>query len=65
MSAELPGVEHVEDIVKELEKAVDVAQEATKGNLKTAKVILRILYFYKVDRFSYLQYLKIFLSRVF
>ncbi|XP_069118544.1 baculoviral IAP repeat-containing protein 6-like isoform X2 [Argopecten irradians] len=37
VSAELPGVDHVDDVVKELEKRIEVVQESTKGNLKTSK----------------------------
>ncbi|OWF45700.1 baculoviral IAP repeat-containing protein 6-like isoform X2 [Mizuhopecten yessoensis] len=37
VSAELPGVDHVDDTVKELEKRIEFVQESTKGNLKTSK----------------------------
>lgn len=38
MSAELPGVDHVDEVVKELEKGIETIQDATKGSLKTSKV---------------------------
>ncbi|XP_064622207.1 baculoviral IAP repeat-containing protein 6-like isoform X2 [Lineus longissimus] len=37
MSVDLPGVDFVEDVLKELEKQTAAIQEATKGNHKTAK----------------------------
>ncbi|XP_041353670.1 baculoviral IAP repeat-containing protein 6-like isoform X2 [Gigantopelta aegis] len=37
VNAELSGVEHVEDVLKELEKELEITQEATKGNHKLAK----------------------------
>ena len=38
MNAELPGIDHVDEVCKELEKKIDTVQEATKGHLKAAKV---------------------------
>ena len=38
LSAELQGVEYVEDVIRELEKEIDAVQQATKGNHKVAKV---------------------------
>lgn len=38
MNAELPGIDHVDEVCKELEKKIDAVQEATKGHLKAAKV---------------------------
>ncbi len=38
MSAELPGVEYVEDVLRELEKEIEIVQSATKTNHKVAKV---------------------------
>ncbi len=38
MSAELPGVDYVEDVLRELEKEIEVVQQATKANHKVAKV---------------------------
>ncbi|XP_062579414.1 baculoviral IAP repeat-containing protein 6-like [Saccostrea cucullata] len=37
MNAELPGIDHVDEVCKELEKKIDAVQEATKGHLKAAK----------------------------
>ncbi|XP_022332916.2 dual E2 ubiquitin-conjugating enzyme/E3 ubiquitin-protein ligase BIRC6-like isoform X4 [Crassostrea virginica] len=37
MNAELPGIDHVDEVCKELEKKIDTVQEATKGHLKAAK----------------------------
>jgi hypothetical protein len=37
-SAELPGVDNVDEVVKELEKGIESTQEATKGSLKISKV---------------------------
>ena len=37
MSAELAGVDYVEDVLRELEREIE-AQEATKGSHKIAKV---------------------------
>ncbi|XP_064603703.1 baculoviral IAP repeat-containing protein 6-like isoform X3 [Liolophura sinensis] len=37
VNSELPGVDYIEEVLKELEKGIDAAQEATKGNHKTAK----------------------------
>ena len=38
LSAELQGVEYVEDVIRELEKEIEAVQQATKGNHKVAKV---------------------------
>ena len=38
MSADLPGVDYVEDVLRELEKEIEAVQNATKGNHKIAKV---------------------------
>ena len=38
MGADLPGVDYVEDVLRELEKEIEAAQQATKGNHKIAKV---------------------------
>lgn len=38
MNADLPGVDSVEEVLKELERGVESAHEATKGNHKTSKV---------------------------
>ena len=37
MSAELPGVDYVEDVLRELEKETEAVQQATKSNHKAAK----------------------------
>ncbi|CAH1791767.1 unnamed protein product [Owenia fusiformis] len=37
VTAELQGVEYVEDLLKELEKEIDATRESTKHNLKVAK----------------------------
>ena len=39
MSAELPGVDYVEDVLRELEKEIEAVQQATKANHKVAKVL--------------------------
>ena len=39
MSAELPGVDCVEEVLRELEKEIEAVQQATKGNHKVAKVM--------------------------
>ncbi|XP_076097651.1 dual E2 ubiquitin-conjugating enzyme/E3 ubiquitin-protein ligase BIRC6-like isoform X3 [Mytilus galloprovincialis] len=36
-SAELPGVDNVDEVVKELEKGIELTQETTKGSLKISK----------------------------
>lgn len=38
-SAELPGVDNVDEVVKELEKGIELTQETTKGSLKISKVM--------------------------
>jgi len=38
MAAELAGVDHVEDVLHELETEIDAAQHASKHNHKVAKV---------------------------
>ena len=38
MSAELAGVDHVEDVLRELETEIENTQQATKHNHKVAKV---------------------------
>ena len=40
MSAELPGVDYVEDVLLELEREIEIVQQATKQNHKVAKVWL-------------------------
>ena len=40
MSAELPGVDYVEDVLLELEREIEIVQQATKQNHKVAKVRL-------------------------
>ncbi|XP_013417535.1 baculoviral IAP repeat-containing protein 6 [Lingula anatina] len=37
MSGELPGVDGLEDVIRELEKGIEKAQESVKGNHKVAK----------------------------
>ena len=38
MSAELACVEYVDDVIKELEKQIEIAQGSAKANHKVAKV---------------------------
>ena len=38
LGAELQGVEYVDDVIRELEKEVELVKQATKGNHKVAKV---------------------------
>ena len=38
MSAELACVEYVDDVIKELEKQIEIVQGSTKANHKVAKV---------------------------
>ncbi len=38
VNADLPGVDSVEEVLKELERGIEAAHEATKGNHKTSKV---------------------------
>ena len=38
MSAELACVEYVDDVLKELEKQIEIVQGSTKANHKVAKV---------------------------
>jgi baculoviral IAP repeat-containing protein 6 len=38
MGAELAGVDHVEDVLREVETEIETAQQATKHNHKVAKV---------------------------
>ena len=38
MSAELPGVDYVEDVLRELEKEIEVVKQDTKANHKVAMV---------------------------
>ena len=40
MSAELSGVDYVEDVLRELEKEIDVVQHMAKQNHKVAKVCI-------------------------
>ena len=44
MSAELPGVDYVEDVLRELEREIEIVQQATKQNHKVAKVCLFMTY---------------------
>ncbi|KAK6180714.1 hypothetical protein SNE40_008714 [Patella caerulea] len=37
VNADLPGVDYVEEVLKEFERGIEVTQESTKGNHKTAK----------------------------
>lgn len=38
MSAELPGVDYVEDVLRELEKEIETVKQDTKANHKVAMV---------------------------
>ena len=42
-SADLSCVEHTELVVKEMERQIEAAHEATKGNHKTTKVNVTVL----------------------
>ena len=43
MSSELPGVDYVEDVLRELEKELDVVQQNAQTNPKKAKVHVHAL----------------------
>lgn len=44
VNVELAGIEHVEDVVKELDRSIELARKATEGSHKTAKVTLKFIF---------------------
>ena len=40
MNAELTGVDNVEEVLRELEKSIESAQQSSKNNHKVSKVLL-------------------------